>query len=286
MRYLSIISIVLLTHAASAQNSVWNSAGKAKDNAVKKTGKTVAKAKDFKKHLQQWGLDTGYHRAFLAGGKLNTDGWSGSLYFMKRASYSTSRVWQIHFSEVKHEKQVKQQGSNKSFPELGNPAPYVFGKINNLYTLQVGYGRETLLLPGVMEGNISVSMRYSFGLSLAMLKPYYLKLEDIDYTTNPATAHIKEAGYSQADSALFLNPNRIFGASSWTKSLNKIDYVPGGFIDAAVVLTPGKNKNFVQVITLGCNASAYYKELPIMEGQKAYPWEVCLYAGLGIGKRW
>lgn len=137
-----------------------------------------------------------------------------------------------------------------------------------------------------MKGNISVSMRYSAGFSLAMLKPYYLKLMEIDYSTTPETVHIKEADYSSADSARFLNPNLIFGASKWTKSLDAIDYVPGAFFDAAIVITPGKSKTFVQCITLGCNASAYYKSLPIMQAQQAYPWEVCLFAGLAIGKRW
>ena len=231
-------------------------------------------------------MDSSYKHAFLAGGKLNTDGWSGNVYFEKRKRNRDNRVWQIGFSEVKHEKQVKQQGTNKAFPQLGNPTPYVFGKINNLYTLQIGYGRESVLLPGVMEGNISVSMRYTAGLSLAMLKPYYLKLMDIDYTTTPETSKIKEARYTPADSALFLNPNRILGAVAWSKRLDMIEYVPGAYFEAAVVITPGKSKTFVQCITLGCNASIYYKTLPMMQGQQAHPWEVCLFAGLAIGKRW
>ena len=107
-----------------------------------------------------------------------------------------------------------------------------------------------------------------------------------NYSTNPQTIHIKEEGYNHADSGLFMNPNRIFGASAWSKSLDAIDYVPGGFAEAAIVITPRKSKTFVQSITLGCNASFYYKQLPLMQGQQAYPWEVCLFAGLAIGKRW
>ena len=278
--------MLLLPACLHAQSSVWNKAGTTKNNAAKKAGEATKKVKNFKKHLQEWGLDTSYKHAFLAGGKLNTDGWSGNMYFIKRKNGRENRIWQIAFSEVKHEKQVKQQGTNTTYPDLGNPTAYVFGKINNLYTLQIGYGRETMLLPGVMEGNISVSMRYSAGLSLAMLKPYYLKLMDIDYSTTPEKITIKEAAHSRADSALFMNPNRIFGASTWSKSLDAIDYVPGAFFEAAFVITPGKSKTFVQCITLGCNASAYYKPLPIMQAQQSYPWEVCLFAGLAIGKRW
>jgi hypothetical protein len=58
----------------------------------------------------------------------------------------------------------------------------VFGKINNLYTLQIGCSKEQLLLPGVVEGNLSVSFRYGGGFCLALLKPYYLKVVKTDYT--------------------------------------------------------------------------------------------------------
>ena len=286
MRLITLVTLLSLPLCVHAQSSVWNKTNATKNNLSKKAENTGQKIKNLKKHLQEWGLDSSYKHAFLVGGKLNTDGWSGSMYFVKRKRNRDNRIWQISFSEVKHEKQVKQQGTNKSYPELGNPTPYVFGKINNLYTLQVGYGHETMLLPGVMEGNISVSMRYTGGLSLALLKPYYLKLMDIDYTTTPETAKVKEARYSSADSALFLNPNRILGAVDWSKRLDMIDYVPGAYFEATVVITPGKSKTFVQCITLGCNASIYYKTLPTMQAQQAYPWEVCLFAGLAIGKRW
>ena len=56
------------------------------------------------------------------------------------------------------------------YPQFGNALPFVYGKINNLYTLQVGFGNEKLLLPAVVDGNLSVSFRYSLGIGLAMLK--------------------------------------------------------------------------------------------------------------------
>jgi hypothetical protein len=277
--------VVLIPCMSSAQTSTWSS-GSAKAGAAQKAASAKHKLKDFKKHLQEWGMDTSFNHTFLIGGKLNSDGWSGSMYLMKRKNYHVTNFWELSFSEIKHEKQIKQQGTNSAFPELGNTTPYVFGKINNLYTLQVGYGKEMLLLPAVMEGNISVSFRYSGGFSLAMLKPYYLKLIYTDYSTNPATAHLEQQKYSSSDSDLFLNTGTILGAASWSKGLGEITYVPGTYFQAAFAITPGKNKSFVQVVTLGINAALYAETLPIMADQKAYPWEVALFAGLGIGKRW
>ena len=137
-----------------------------------------------------------------------------------------------------------------------------------------------------MEGNTSVSFRYGGGLSLAMLKPYYLKLIYADYSTTTPTAHIEQHSYNGADSALFLNTGTILGASAWSKGLSEIHYIPGAYFQAAFAITPGKNKSFVQVITLGINGALYAEKLPIMADVQAYPWEVSLFAGLAIGKRW
>ena len=282
--YCTYLLLFLLRHGtATAQTSVW---GSGSTNTKSKTKDAKHKAKDFKEHLQNWGLDTNYNHAFLIGGKLNSDGWSGSTYFVKRKSYKLNNFWQINFSEIKHDKQTKQTGSNSAFPELGSATPYVFGKINNLYTLQIGFGKEKLLLPAVLEGNLSVSYRYSAGFSLAMLKPYYLKLIYADYSTTPATAQLEQQKYTKADSALFLNTNTILGASKWSTGLDKIDCVPGAYFETAIAITPGKNKMFIEVITLGINAAYYEKTLAIMADQTAYPWQVSLFAGLTVGKRW
>lgn len=285
--YYGLICIFLLltAHAANAQNSVWNSGKNAKKATGEKVAKTKSRLKNFKTHLQTWGLDTNYNKAFLLGGKLNSDGWSGSLYIVTRKNYKYNNFWQLHFSEIKHEKQTRQKIAKNNYPQFGNASPYVYGKVNNLYTLQVGFGKEKLLLPTVMEGNISVSFRYNLGFSLAMLKPYYLKLIYLDNNTGIDTVHLEQHRYSNNDTGKFLNPDNIFGVARWDKGLAEIDYVPGGYLETAIAFIPGKNKNFIQVITLGINAAFYAKPLTIMAEQKAYPWQVSLFAGLAIGKR-
>ena len=282
----AMAALLTLPMNVYAQSSVWTDPGGARQKTGKKTADARHKVKDLKDHLQKWGMDTSYTHTFLLGGKLNTDGWSGMANLMKKKGGNTNNVWQLSFSEIKHEKQTRLQGSNSGFAYLGNGTPFVYGKINNLYTLQIGFGKETLLLPAVMEGNISVSFRYTAGLSLAMLKPYYLKLVYVNYNGNTQTAHTEQQGYNRADSAKFLNTGFIQGASTWSKSLANITYVPGAYFDTALTIIPGKSISFIQEITLGINGAFYTQSLQIMADQKAYPWQVSLFAGLGIGKRW
>ncbi len=275
---------MLISYTATAQNSIWDSPKKASKKSSEKISKEKGKIKKWKNHLQQWGLDSNYKQQVSVGGKLNTNGWSGMVYYQKRISATKAHFFLLSFSEIKHEKQIKQQGTNTAFPALGNSTPYVFGKINNLYTLQIGHGREMLLLPGVLEGNVSVSLRLHAGFSLAMLKPYYIKLVYTDLTNN--SAYLKEEKYSPQNSDKFLKQGDILGASKWSKGLGDITYVPGGYIDAAIAIEPQKSKTFVQSITIGTQFAIYTKSLPIIAERKAYPYQESLFVGLALGKRW
>ena len=281
LRFLFLLLPLLICTRAISQSSVWNEQS-IKKSASSKTAKAKKKVKGYKDHLFRWGLDTNYRHELLLGGKLNSDGWSGSIFYLRRKSATVNNVWQLSFSEIKHEKQIKQKAGTSAYPKLGKPTAYVFGKINNLYTLQIGFGKEKLLLPAVLEGNLSVSLRYGGGFSLAMLKPYYLKLAYADDSNNTT---VQQEKYNHEDSAKFLNRNFILGASKWGKGLDEITYVPGAYLEASIAIQPGKNKAFIQVITLGINAAAYTRSLPIMADQKAFPWQASLFAGLAVGTR-
>lgn len=271
---------------SSAQGSVWSTTKNTTDKVKQQAGRTAGTLKKWKQHLQEWGLDSNYTHSIQAGLRLNTNGLCGMALYEKRAGNGRYNLVQLSFTEVKHEKQAKQQRENKAFPELGGATPYVYGKINNLYLLQLGIGREQLLLPGVLDGNITVSFRFQIGASLAMLKPYYLKLIYVDYTQPVPEGYLEEARYTDANADHFLNTGYILGASKWSKGLDELHLVPGGYIDGAFVLQPGKNKSFVQTVTLGGQFSLYPEKLPIMAERRAYPWMGCLYVGLCLGKRW
>lgn len=277
-----LVLMACISTSVSAQN-VWSeSNAKAKN----KSRKAANKLKQFKEHIQQWGTGQDFNKGLLLGGRLNSNGWSGGIYYLVKDNPGSHHIWQLHFSEVKHEKQVKQENIGVLPAKYGETNPYVFGKINNVYTLQIGHSKEQLLLPGVVEGNLSVSFRYGGGFSLALLKPYYLKLVKTDYTQPEPVSELIEAKYSDSFAALFLERTRILGSSKWSKGLDETKLVPGIYLEAAFVIEPAPNKGLVQAITLGVNGSVYTKSLRIMAELKAYNWSASLFAGLALGKRW
>jgi hypothetical protein len=253
-----------------------------------KTDKAKLTVKSWRSHLEQWGMDSSYNHAVAIGGRLNGNGWTGLIYYQHKLNRWQSHFFQLSFSEIKHEKQIKQERANTAFPQLESGLPFVFGKINNLYTIQLGHGREFLLLPGVLNGNINVSLRMQAGIALAMLKPYFLKLAYVTYDSsgNVQTANVQEEKYSKTNADKFLTTGYILGASKWCKGINEITYAPGAFADAAIVIEPQQNKTFIKTVTIGANCAFYSKELTLMADQKAKPYTATVFVGLSLGKRW
>ncbi len=284
-RFFVLVFLCCLCLSAQGQQGVWDKAasGKKSKSKVDKKVKGIKKLRD---HIKQWGLEDEYNKGLLVGGRLNSNGWSGGVYYFTKSKPGVYNVWQLHFAEIKHEKQVKQQAVSTSFTDLGEPSPFVFGKINNLYTLQLGYGKEQVLLPGVVEGNVSVAFRWNIGFSLAMLKPYYQRLIRVDNTVANPIATLSEEKYSEENAELFLKSGYTLGGSKWSNGLDETNLVPGVYAEAAFIVIPAPSKGFVQAISLGCNGAFYTKPLPILAEVKAYRYQVALFAGLAIGKKW
>lgn len=267
------------------QQSVWEGSKEQLEQVKENGKKKISKLKQWKDHVAAWGLDSNYNYALSLSGRLNTNGWSGGISYTRQTAAGKKALWQLHFSELRHEKEVKQQRTDNTFSYLGKSTAYIFGKINNAYTLQLGYGREQTLFPALLDGNISLGLRYSAGPALAFLKPYYLDLIYVEYQPEEV-AHIQTERYSESNAGKFLQPGSIQGKAAWSKGLGEMKYIPGAFAELAFVLEPGKAKGFIQTITIGGNAAFYTSKIEIMAERKAYSYQASFFVGLALGKRW
>jgi hypothetical protein len=282
---LLILALVLRSGISRAQQSIWEG-GKEKMLSTKEKGqKKISQVQQWKNHIQQWGLDSNYNHALSLSARLNTNGWSGGIYYLKQLSAGKKAVWQLHFSELKHEKEVKQQRSDNRYSHLGKNTAYILGKMNNAYTLQLGYGREQMLFPALIDGNLSVSLRYVAGASLAVLKPYYLNLIYVEYTPEEKS-YSRSEKYTPANADHSLRSAYILGSDKWSKGLGEMKYIPGVFAELAFAIEPEKPKSFVKTITIGGNAAFYASKIEIMAERKAYPYQASFFVGLALGKRW
>lgn len=277
--------LLLFEGSLNAQQSVWEG-GKEKMMQVQEKGqKKVSKIKQWKKHIQEWGLDPNYSYALSIGARLNTNGWSGGVYYLNQKSAGRKTLWQLHFSGLVHEKEVKQQRSSKTYNSLAKNTPYSLGKISNVYSLQIGYGGEQMLFPALLDGNLSLGVRYAAGPALALLKPYYLNLLYVEYSPEEKN-YVQSERFSPEHADQFLNPAYVLGKDKWSKGIGETRFVPGLFAELAIVLEPEKPKSFVKAITIGGNAAFYSSKIEMMADRKAYPYQASFFVGLAFGKRW
>ncbi|HWV73972.1 MAG TPA: hypothetical protein VN040_19770 [Pseudosphingobacterium sp.] len=282
-----VLSFFLLTTSfpTYGQQSVWDGSKEKMVTFKEKGAKQIGKIQQWKKHIQEWGLDPVYNHALSIGMRLNTNGWSGAAYYLKQQSAGKKTIWQLHFSGLLHEKEIKQQRTGTTYNYLTKNTAYSLGKINNVYTLQLGYGREQMLFPALLDGNLSLSLRCTAGPALAMLKPYYLKILYVEYTPEEHS-YMQVERFSNANADHFLNPSYILGGEKWSKGLGETRFIPGAFVELAIALEPEKPKSFVKTITIGGNAAFYSSKIEIIAERKAYPYQASFFVGLSFGKRW
>lgn len=272
-------------NAAQAQRSVWKESKEKMQSMHVKAAQQEGKLRQWKDHILEWGADPDYSHALSVGARLNTNGWSGGIYYLHQAAPGRETLWQLHFSEIRQEKETKQENKGNAFPGLGKTTPYIFGKINQAYTLQIGYGRGQMLLPALLDGSMSVSFRYAAGPALALLKPYYLNLVYVEYHPEESV-RMQTEKYSSANADHFLDPAYILGAAGWGKGLGETKLIPGAFAELAFIIEPDRPKAFVKTITIGGNAAWYARPLEIMADLKPYSYQVSFFVGLAVGKRW
>ena len=277
--------LLLYSSVNWAQQNIWEGSKEQLTKTKEKAAKQGSRLQQWKAHIGQWGLDSNYTYALSLSGRLNTNGWAVGIYYLKQVAPGRKSLWQFHVSEIKHEKETKQQQPSGVFTGLGKKTPYIFGKINNVYNIQLGYGREQLLFPALLDGNLSVGIRYAAGPSVALLKPYYLKLVNVEYQPEERQ-WITEERYMISNEDRFLKPSLILGASAWGKGLKEIRYIPGIFAELALVFEPDRPKSFVKTITIGGNAAYYSSRIELMATREAYAYQLNFFVGLALGKRW
>ncbi|MGJ1328285.1 hypothetical protein [Sphingobacterium sp.] len=282
---LLLLLCLQLPYVSRSQHSDWQNIMEKLYQGKEKGSRKVSIVREWKKHISESGLDSYYRHTLALNLRLNTNGWSGGLSYLRNESPGKKVIWQLYFSGLQHEKEVKQQRRATTYNYLAKNTSYSLGKIYNAYTLQLAYGREQILFPALIDGNLSLSLRYVVGPALALLKPYYLNLLYVSY--NPEElAYSQSEHFNNENADKFLNPAYILGSDKWSKGLGETRLIPGLFAELAIALEPGRPESFVKTITMGGNAAFYTSKIEMMAERKAYAYQACFFVGLSFGKRW
>lgn len=202
-----------------------------------------------------------YSKQSAFGFKMNTDGWGAFYEHGKYKTIKKTSLWWLEFGERKSPKEEKittGQDIGGGFILVGNP--YVFGKQNNFYYLKAGLGQQLLIGGKGNKNGVAVSAVYGGGISMGYLKPYYLNVQDDE----GADINVKYVGGDSTTKSYFLDPNRINGATGFTKGFAEGKFVPGAFAKVALRFDYGRFNEFLSAFEVGLNGEFYTKTMPIM----------------------
>ena len=219
------------------------------------------------------------NEVFIGGG-IHTRG------FQLTAGYSIidrsrrTKSFFVEFGEIRHPKENRQSYEVLSLP--GSPVAFVYGKRNNLYNLRIGYG-EKFYLSDKNTRLVSLGFTYAAGVSLGLVRPYYL---DLIYRDNLGRPEIIAERYSEANQIKFLNPQEVRGPSGAAYGWDELDIVPGLFIKAGLLIDWGAHDSVVKSLEVGLAADLYSRDIPMMIFEENTPIFVNLYLTAHIGHRW
>jgi hypothetical protein len=214
-----------------------------------------------------------YRKQSIFGIQAKTNGY-GIFYelgFMK--TNRKSNIFRIDITETKNAKEEKLLGGGIIF---GNP--FIFGKQNYFYPVTLGFGQQYILGQKGNKNGVAVSAVYNAGISIGLLRPYYINVDD------PSTGESRTIKYSTEDSALFLGPT-ITGGAGFGKGWGEMKIKPGAFAKVAMRFDYGRFNEVVSGLEIGMSLEAYGSKVPIMLLQKDKSLFFQGYISLLFGRR-
>lgn len=219
--------------------------------------------------MEEEGVIT-HRKSTVFGLKLTTDGYGAFFEIGRASSIKKALLFQLDISERKHPKEEK---LNSLYSQS---IPFVYGKINNFYPVKLGLQQQILLGNKSNKNGVSVTGNVGGGLSLALLRPYYVQVNTGD--------ELKFIKYNSPDSLEFLG-GRIFGGPTLSKGWNEMTVTPGVYGKAALRFDYGIFNDILSAIEVGVNAEYYSKKIPQMVDNDEKKFFYGAYFSLIFGKR-
>ena len=197
-----------------------------------------------------------YLKQSIFGIQAKTKGYVVFYELGRMKSNRKTNIYRIDITETKSAKEEKLLGGGIIF---GNP--FIYGKQNYFYPVTLGFGQQYILGQKGNKNGVAVSAIYNAGLSIGLLRPYYLTVDD------PNTGQSRTIKYSVEDSALFLGPT-ITGGAGFGKGWSEMKIKPGAFAKVAMRFDYGRFNEVVSGLEIGMSLEAYGSKVPIMLLQK------------------
>jgi len=207
------------------------------------------------------------HTAF--GGKLINNGYGAFMEIGRMSSPKKGMLYQFEISEYKSTREEKQSNL------YAYSTPFIFGKQNFFYPVKLGVQQQILFGNKSNKNGVSVTGNFGGGLSVGLLRPYYVQL-------GATNTYVK---YESADSAKFLDPSGISGGPGFSKGWSDMTIDPGAYLKTALRFDYGSYNEIVSALEVGISADYYSKKVPLMVRETARQFFFTGYVAIIFGRR-
>jgi hypothetical protein len=224
------------------------------------------------------------HDEYSYGLGLNTNGWTLAYNKTKIVHFTKKKFWEIEFSKIKGDKETKTDPVDY---DVNRPMPkkYVYGKRNSLFVLEYRKGINYKLTQKSIKNGVEISWNTSAGLTLGLLKPYYLVLKRglpdnlIEYS---------DEKYSASNDSIFLNKATlagIYGYSGFWKGIGRTVPMPGFNARIGLNFDWAAYDENISSLEVGLKINMFLTTVPLMINKHNYQIFPSFFAIYKIGER-
>ncbi len=214
-------------------------------------------------------------KEFTGGVMLNFRG----LGFVFRKGFNENafkkNLWEIEAFGIKGDKQVRVITSRYD----SNVKSFVFGKLNKVYNLRAGLGRQHRLNTKPYWGGVEVRFTYYGGLSLGIAKPIYLYVY-----TDPSSSYINIESEKYDPEKHFAE--NIYGRAPFIDGIDETKFHPGAYAKVGLNFEFGQYKTSIKALEVGLTFDAYAIPIPIMAFRDKHQYFINGYIMFAFGKRY
>lgn len=208
------------------------------------------------------------------GATVHTRGFALNYGMSKFKTFKKKSLINVDLVNINHDKEYKIFGS---FDE--NAKKFIFGKFNSLYTVRFGFGNRKILYEKLRENGLQISMNYTVGPSLGLVKPVFLEVFKYDFS-----GRIAGIATERYDPELH-NFYNIYGRASWTAGLMETKINPGMFFKFGLDFDYSSNRDIINSLEVGACLDVFSKPVILMVENNNYRFYPSVYINCSIGNK-
>lgn len=191
-----------------------------------------------------------YDRAYTGGINFHSRGYALNGRYLKYLDGYNAAGLEIDLVKLRHPKETI-----SSEDIFNNYRGFVKGRINSLYTIRTGYIHEHTLFDKTDQGSVSISYIWSGGLSLGILKPIFLSVDQFGDDGDFFTNIIRYTGET--------NPANINGEANFLTGIEETNFQPGVYLKGGVSFDYQFLDDKITSVEAGVIYDYFFTEVPI-----------------------